>query len=515
MLKGANEIFDKFLRRMDQLALMVDTLKVEKILNHEYGIQLSMDEIGALQKRGPKWFLFGVIDLWGSKQPQEALAWAASISWPNMFGVNLLQLFLDAARKALPEMNRDTLGGILPEGPGKAYAMDLAEAASDPYSLAGRILAVTNSAERASRLKALAQGWPDHATAAEWARQNLSGAEKTSFYSQVGYWLAEQNPEAAFRVLAEIKAEPIDVKSYCIDPKAAAQIMADLNFPGTYAFTLGTMMRGLVQECGCGQQVAELIAGSGLNPSQRARLISELSRRWVRKDADAAVAWANTLTEPEDIRAAIPLLISQLDRVMVSRAVEAYLECPDPMMELALIEAAAPPSLSFDPRKSRLILDPIISKDPELKLQSSNDDGNDGHSDLSERIARRAYEIYEERGRREGEDVNDWLRAEAEVKSSLMNERRRAIERREANKDEILWRSVTLTAKRLAEVGPPEAAMEWLEALPFASERDYANAAGVVLMVWNLKAPSDAAEWLQNSPLDPAFKSELQKIFPI
>ena len=41
----------------------------------------------------------------------------------------------------------------------------------------------------------------------------------------------------------------------------------------------------------------------------------------------------------------------------------------------------------------------------------------DEHWDLRERIARRAYEIYEERGRRDGEDMNDWLRAEAEVKS--------------------------------------------------------------------------------------------------
>lgn len=38
---------------------------------------------------------------------------------------------------------------------------------------------------------------------------------------------------------------------------------------------------------------------------------------------------------------------------------------------------------------------------------------------LSELIARRAYEIYEERGRSDGEDMNDWLRAEAEIKSAF------------------------------------------------------------------------------------------------
>jgi hypothetical protein len=51
--------------------------------------------------------------------------------------------------------------------------------------------------------------------------------------------------------------------------------------------------------------------------------------------------------------------------------------------------------------------------------------GNDGQIDLLELIARRAYEIYEERGRSHGDDINDWLRAEAEVKSAMRPEKRR------------------------------------------------------------------------------------------
>ncbi len=507
-----NEKLMMFHQRIGQLALMTDTLKVQEILGREYGIHLSVDETRMLRGFAPKIFTFRVIELWVAKQPQEALAWAASISWPNMTGVDLLQFFLDAARKTMPNLNRETLDGMLPEGPGKAKALDLAEAVTDPYSLANRILTATNPAERVSRLKALAQGWPDREAAAEWARQNLSGAEKRAFYSQVGYWLAHQNPRSALQVLAEIKEEAIDVKSYGIDPQSALRIWAELDGAGTYAFTLGAMMRGLVQVGGYGQQVAELIANSDLNASRRSRLISELARRWVRQDADAAVAWANTLTAPEDVRAAIPLLVSQLKNGRVIRAVEAHLKYPDPVMELALIEAAAPPGLGFDPRKSRLILDPIISKNPGLKLQSSESDGNDGQSDLREMIARRAYEIYEGRGKRDGDDLNDWLRAEAEVKSSVMAERRPAIEGREATKEELLWKSVTLTAKRLAEVGPPAAAMDWLGALPFASPSDFSKAAGVVLTVWDLKSPSDAAEWLQNSALAPTLKSELQAI---
>ena len=535
-MNGRVEKFMKFHQRLGQLALMNDTLKVQEILGKEYGINLSLHETRMLRGFAPKIFTFRVIDFWASKQPQEALAWAASISWPRAIGVDLLQLFIEAARKTLPNLNRDMLDEMLPEGPGKAKALDLAEAATDPYSLANRILADTNPTERALRLRALAQGWPDHATAAEWARRNLSGADKAVFYSQVGYWLAQQNPLAALEVLAELKGEiakmaelvetdpqaaleffaelrnePTDLKNYPLAPQAMLDVLAEQVGGGVYANTLGAMMPGLVQTNGYGQKVAELIASSDLNARQRARLISELSRRWVRQDPDAAIAWANTLTAPEDVRAAIPLLVSQLKNDRVIRVVEAYLKSPDPVIEVALIEAAAPPGLGFDPRKSRLILDPIISNSPGLKLQSSKADESGGQPDLRDMIARRAYEIYEERGRRDGDDLNDWLRAEAEVIFSVMVERRRAVEGSEATREEVLWKSVTLTAKRLAEVGPPAAAMEWLDTLPFASQSDYANAAGIVLSVWNLKSPSEAAEWLQNSTLDSSLKSDLQK----
>jgi hypothetical protein len=35
---------------------------------------------------------------------------------------------------------------------------------------------------------------------------------------------------------------------------------------------------------------------------------------------------------------------------------------------------------------------------------------------LEEQIRHRAYELYEERGRADGHDVEDWLHAEAEIK---------------------------------------------------------------------------------------------------
>jgi hypothetical protein len=42
----------------------------------------------------------------------------------------------------------------------------------------------------------------------------------------------------------------------------------------------------------------------------------------------------------------------------------------------------------------------------------------DPHPNMDEEIRRRAYELYEKRGCESGHDVDDWLRAEAEVNGS-------------------------------------------------------------------------------------------------
>jgi hypothetical protein len=42
--------------------------------------------------------------------------------------------------------------------------------------------------------------------------------------------------------------------------------------------------------------------------------------------------------------------------------------------------------------------------------------GNDPE-ELERQIGRRAYEIYEARGREDGHDLDDWLRAEEEITS--------------------------------------------------------------------------------------------------
>ena len=45
---------------------------------------------------------------------------------------------------------------------------------------------------------------------------------------------------------------------------------------------------------------------------------------------------------------------------------------------------------------------------------------NDAHPNLKEEIRHLAFELYVERGRTDGHDVDDWLHAEAEVKGTAV-----------------------------------------------------------------------------------------------
>lgn len=55
-----------------------------------------------------------------------------------------------------------------------------------------------------------------------------------------------------------------------------------------------------------------------------------------------------------------------------------------------------------------------------MKLISKQDSSRmveQSSPELEQQIRTRAYELFEERGRTDGHDMNDWLRAESEVTS--------------------------------------------------------------------------------------------------
>lgn len=57
----------------------------------------------------------------------------------------------------------------------------------------------------------------------------------------------------------------------------------------------------------------------------------------------------------------------------------------------------------------------------ERKLENRGDESL-GSVDVSELIAARAHEIFQSRGGEHGHDLDDWLQAEQEVRSSLRSE---------------------------------------------------------------------------------------------
>lgn len=56
-----------------------------------------------------------------------------------------------------------------------------------------------------------------------------------------------------------------------------------------------------------------------------------------------------------------------------------------------------------------------------IPAEASMASKNSLQEDRAGRIRRRAYEIYEQRGRQDGQEVEDWLRAEQEVSSETLD----------------------------------------------------------------------------------------------
>ena len=67
--------------------------------------------------------------------------------------------------------------------------------------------------------------------------------------------------------------------------------------------------------------------------------------------------------------------------------------------------------------EKKTLLHPEVRKDPPHAPISDGIDESSVTSDLlsSQRIAERAYQLYEQRGREDGHALDDWLQAEREL----------------------------------------------------------------------------------------------------
>jgi hypothetical protein len=61
-----------------------------------------------------------------------------------------------------------------------------------------------------------------------------------------------------------------------------------------------------------------------------------------------------------------------------------------------------------------------VSKESPSELQAGGTESASGNAALEEKIRRRAYEIYLERGEQPGSDLDDWFQAERELEAKVL-----------------------------------------------------------------------------------------------
>jgi len=64
-----------------------------------------------------------------------------------------------------------------------------------------------------------------------------------------------------------------------------------------------------------------------------------------------------------------------------------------------------------------------VAKKPEAKTEPKPDNKDRTSVDLTARVAQRAYELYEKRGRQDGQAVQDWSQAEQEIRKDASIDR--------------------------------------------------------------------------------------------
>ena len=61
----------------------------------------------------------------------------------------------------------------------------------------------------------------------------------------------------------------------------------------------------------------------------------------------------------------------------------------------------------------------LASGHADTPLLTATPPAAEAHPNLEEEVRHRAYELYEQRGRQDGRDLDDWLQAEAEVTGTV------------------------------------------------------------------------------------------------
>jgi len=252
-----------------------------------------------------------ILSAWASTEP--AAAWAAALAWPQAGSRD--QACLSVISTWASQDRDAALSAILqlPNGNRKRMAMEAfysswsAESPKDAYAA---VMALPSGPERSRALASAISGWAQHDPrgAAAALDQLPHNQQRIQLMHQVfGQW-AQQDPLAASAAAGNLPPRQRQEAITAIagtwswkDPKSALTWAKSLTDPHSANLAMSAVFPALVRED------AESAAATWrtLTPRQQRDQLPELMQNWAYQDKDAALAFARSLSKPQERASAL------------------------------------------------------------------------------------------------------------------------------------------------------------------------------------------------------------------
>lgn len=344
---GSDKDFKEFMTRLQGSGdLRFMAAEIQRVL----GLEMSELDLAG-RATSPAALQMVILTRMAHHHPEETLAWLAGYDG-NLH--SMASAALGVALRRRPDITAESIGPLLPQGPGRELVLNMLRAQHDPLAVARQINdTVQSPAARRQQLWALADVWPKDQTqaGAEWALQNLSGQDLATFLPRIAQQISSSSPDDALALLARLQD------------------------PALLTSALVNSMHGLVHEHRRMDDVLQVI--DRLEGKNRAYALAEISRRWIRVDQEGLLNWINSLESPADFEATLPLTLPQLAPDHYRKVMDKLMTHLDPGLEAALIKSAMP-----DMDKSTRSSVDIIRRLTSLPQYQGVGSGQSGNQDL-------------------------------------------------------------------------------------------------------------------------------------
>jgi hypothetical protein len=252
-----------------------------------------------------------ILAAWASTEP--AAAWAAALAWPQAGSRD--QACLSVISTWASQDRDAALAAILqlPQGNRKRMAMEIfyqtwsTESPKDAYDA---VMALPSGPERSRALASALSGWAQHdpRAAAAALEQLPFNQQRVQLTHQVFSQWAQQDPLAASAAADALPPRQRQEALTAIagtwswkDPKGALAWAKSLPDSHSANMAMSAVFPSLVRE----DAEAAAATWRTLTPRQQRQQLPELMQNWASQDKDAALAFARSLSKPQDRASAL------------------------------------------------------------------------------------------------------------------------------------------------------------------------------------------------------------------